>query len=162
MSINLDPVLADFQTGAEELDLPGWHGALDIEYLPAPHHPKALRPGHGAVYVFALADRVMSEAGAGRILKVGRVGPRSNARFQSQHYVASSARSTLAGSLLTYRLLWPWLGIEKIDASTVRDWMLTHLDRMNVYVPAANADLLPHLEMYLRARLGGAVYEGSA
>lgn len=39
--------------------------------------------------------------------------------------------------------------------------MLSNLDRANIYVPASNTELLPHLEMYVRARLGSA-YEGSA
>lgn len=135
---------------------------LDAEYLPAPHRSPALRPGHGAVYVFALADRDTSDAGAGRVLKVGRAGPNSNARFQSQHYAPRSAGSTLANSLIKYRLLWPWLGVDHLDGSNVRDWMLGHLDRANVYVPATSVGLLPHLEMYVRARLGGSVFEGSA
>jgi hypothetical protein len=152
----------DFQRSAERFGVPGWPARLHTEYLPAPHQPKPLRPGHGAVYVFALADHDTSEAGAGRVLKVGRVGPYSNARFQSQHYSPTSARSTLANSLITYQLLWPWLGIDHLDVSTVRAWMLAHLDRANVYVPATSRKLIPHLEMYVRARLGGSVYEGSA
>lgn len=162
VGVDLDPVLRDFATAAERLDLPGWPAALDAEHLPAPHAPRALRPNHGAVYVFALADHHVAEAGAGRILKVGRVGPNSNARFQSQHYSATSARSSLARSLIGYPALWPWLGIDNLDASTVREWMLSNLNRSNVYVPAGSAALIPHLEMYLRARLGGSVYEGSA
>jgi hypothetical protein len=92
---------------------------------------------------------------------VGRVGPNSNARFQSQHYAPASARSNLANSIIKYEVLWPWLGIEHIDENTVRDWMLSNLDRANLYVPAARADLIPSLEMYVRARLES-VYEGSA
>ncbi len=33
MSVDLDPVLADFQAGAEEVQLPGWHCTPDIAYL---------------------------------------------------------------------------------------------------------------------------------
>ena len=140
----------------------GWRSHLEVEYLPAPHRPTALRPGYGAIYVFALTENDAPEAGEGRVLKVGRVGPNSNARFQSQHYSATSARSSLAKSLIAYLLLWPWLGIDEVDASTIREWMLIHLDRANIYVPATAAGLLPHLEMYVRARLGGSVYEGAA
>lgn len=142
--------------------LPGWPATLNAEYLSAPHKPKPLRSGHGAVYIFALADANTSDAGSGRALKVGRVGPNSNARFQSQHYSPASSRSNLANSILGYPALWSWLGIDQLDTSTVRDWMLTHLDRANVYVPASSAELIPQLEMYVRARLGGSVYEGSA
>jgi hypothetical protein len=117
--------------------------------------------GLWAVYVFALSQQARCEAGTGRVLKVGRVGAHSNARFQSQHYSAAAAGSTLARSLLKYRVLWPWLGIDRLDESTVRTWMLANLDRVNLYVPASNADLLPQLEMYVRAHVGS-VFEGSA
>jgi hypothetical protein len=162
MSIELDQILADFAVVAGRLQLPGWPAKLAAEVLPAPHAPKALRPGHGVVYIFALAGHSTSQAGVGRILKVGRVGPNSNARFQSQHDSPSSARSNLANSILGFPELWPWLGIDVLDQSTVRDWMLGNLGRANIYVPAESAELIPRLEMYVRARLGGSVYEGAA
>ena len=162
VSIQLDGIVSDFAIVAEGLRLPGCPTTLDTEYLPAPHIPKALRPGHGAVYVFALSDASASEAGPGRVLKAGRVGPNSNARFQSQHYSPTSSRSNLASSILGYPALWSWLGIDHSDQSMIRNWMVTHLDRANIYVPASSAELIPQLEMYARARLGGSVYEGSA
>jgi hypothetical protein len=114
------------------------------------------------VYVFALGDECgrRAPAGAGAVLKVGRVGPASGARFRYQHY-GFSAGSTLAQSLLRYRVMWPWLGIESIDESSVKAWMLTHLDRAHFYVPAGYAMLLPSLEIYIRARVGS-VFEGAA
>lgn len=159
--IDLNPVLSGFADAAAQVGLPGWPTRIDTERLPAPHAPKALRPGSGAVYIFALADHSTSDAGAGRVLKVGRVGPNSNARFQSQHYSPTAAGSTLAKSLIKYPALWPWLGIDSLTPENVRSWMLANLDRANLYVPAASADLIPHLEMYVRARLGS-VFEGSA
>lgn len=162
MAIELDGILSDFAAVAERLGLPGWPATIDAEYLPAPHRPRPLRPGHGAVYVFALADFDASQAGTGRILKVGRVGPNSNARFQSQHYSPASSRSNLANSIIGYPALWSWLGLDERDTHAIRGWMLTRLDRANIYVPATSAELIPHLEMYVRARLGGSVYEGSA
>lgn len=162
MGLDLAPILADFATAADRLGSPGWPADLDVEYLPAPHKPTALRAGYGAVYVFALRTGDLDPAGPDRVLKVGRVGPNSNARFQSQHYSPTSTRSNLANSIINYPALWPWLGIEAIDATTIRNWMLATLDRANIYVPAASAALIPPLEMYVRARLGGSVYEGSA
>jgi hypothetical protein len=161
MSIDPTALLADFGRAAASLSLPGWPTHYEREVLRAPHRPQALRPGHGAVYIFALADDTTSEAGPGRVLKVGRVGPNSNARFQFQHYSPNSARSSLAKSLIGYPVLWPWLGVDHIDPSNVRTWMLANLDRINIYVPAASAALIPQLEMYIRARVGS-VYEGSA
>ena len=48
-----------------------------------------------AVYVFSEKSQV---------LKVGKVGPNSQARYTSQHYNPKSARSTLAKSLLKERV----------------------------------------------------------
>jgi len=94
------------------------------------------------------------------VLKVGKVGPNSDARFRSQHYT-TSGRSTLARSLLAHRILWPWLGISQLDEATVKPWMLSNLDRMHIYVPASSLLVLAALEMYVRARIGS-VFEGSA
>jgi len=94
------------------------------------------------------------------VLKVGKVGPNSDARFRSQHYT-TSGRSTLARSLLAHRILWPWLGISQLDEATVKPWMLSNLDRMHMYVPASSLPVLAALEMYVRARIGS-IFERSA
>ena len=52
---------------------------------------RELPKGKTAVYVFSYKKHV---------LKVGRVGPRSQARYMSQHYKPCSSRSNLAKSLL--------------------------------------------------------------
>jgi hypothetical protein len=161
-SMLTDPavLIAEFSAAVEELGLDGWPCGLRGEALPAPHRQPALPPGSGAVYAFALSARATSAAGVGMVLKVGRVGPNSDARFRSQHYT-TSGRSTLAKSLLAHPILWPWLGITQLDAATVKPWMLANLDRMHVYVPARSPLVLATLEMYVRARIGS-VFEGSA
>lgn len=50
--------------------------------------------------------------------------------------------------------MWPWLGIEALDTSTVEGWMLTNLDRAHLYVPAGHDVVLASLEVYDRARVG--------
>jgi hypothetical protein len=55
----------------------------------APHIPVGLPEGKMGIYTF-WHD--------GRFLKIGRAGPKNNARFRSQHY-GFKARSTLAKSL---------------------------------------------------------------
>ena len=49
--------------------------------------------------------------------------------FQDAHYDGTSNPSTLAGSLLTHDVRWPWLGISHLDEATVAEWMLTSLDQ---------------------------------
>lgn len=138
----------------------GWPCPLRGEVIRAPHRQKGLAAGFGAVYAFALSSASSAPAGAGAVLKVGKAGPNSDARFRSQHYTLS-AGSTLAKSLLGHPVLWPWLGIASLDAGTVKEWMLTNLDRWHIWVPAGAPSVLSALEVYARARMGS-VFEGSA
>lgn len=160
MLISPNELIVDFSAAATELGIDGWPCPLEGELLAAPHRQTGLRPGCGAVYAFALNAHSTSAAGAGMVLKVGRVGPNSDARFRSQHYTLS-ARSTLAKSLLGHQIVWPWLGISRLDESTVKPWMLANLDRLHIFVPAHAPLVLASLEMYVRARIGS-VFEGSA
>lgn len=97
-------LIAEFSAAVGELGLDGWPCGLRGEVLPAPHRQPALPPGSGAVHAFALSARATSAAGVGMVLKVGRAGPNSDARFRSQHYT-TSGRSTLAKSLLAHPIL---------------------------------------------------------
>jgi hypothetical protein len=155
-----DTLIADFSEVADQLEIDGWPCSLTGEFLPAPHRQPGLRVGFGAVYAFALSEHTTSAAGAGMVLKVGRAGPNSDARFRSQHYT-TSGRSTLAKSLLKHRILWPWLGITRLDDATVKPWMLANLDRLHIFAPGESPLVLEALEMYVRARIGS-VFEGSA
>lgn len=161
MLIDGAELVADFSSAAGDLDLEGWPCTLDHEVVPAPHRPSKLRPTFGAVYAFALSRHTTSAAGAGMVLKVGKVGPNSNARFQSQHYSPASAGSNLAKSLLAHRVVWPWLSITELSPVTVREWMTANLDRLHIFVPGDRPQVRSVLELYVRARIGS-VFEGSA
>ena len=92
-------VLADFATVARLAGVSLTPSDLRLEELPAPHAPPARLPaGHMAVYVFSFGADV---------LKVGKVGPKSQARYTSQHYNPGSAQSTLAASMIVDA---EWLG----------------------------------------------------
>lgn len=160
MLIQPDVLISDFGVAASPLGLDGWPCALEGEMVRAPHRQPALRPGMGAVYAFALSSCTTSAAGEGIVLKVGKVGPNSDPRFRSQHYTLS-AGSTLAKSLLGHPIIWPWLGVDNLNAASVKAWMLENLDRMHIFVPGGSPLVLAALEMYVRARIGS-VFEGSA
>src|SRR5438270_1170482 len=67
---------------------------LRTEWVPAPHRrPSSLPRGEQAVYVFMLGEVC---------LKIGKAGPKTQARFTSQHY-GQSAPSTLSKSILSDR-----------------------------------------------------------
>jgi hypothetical protein len=93
------------------------------------------------------------------VLKVGKVGANSSARFCSQHYLPNSAGSNLAKSLLNEQVLWPYLAITELDETNVKQWMLANLDRDHVFVPPSLAGLERDLERYIRGHFGP-VFEG--
>ena len=158
-----DALMVDFDEAASHVGVAGWPCSVRTEVRRAPHAPPAMPPGLAAVYVFALSHDAGSRApaGAGAVLKVGRVGPNSGARFSSQHYSSGSARSTLAGSLLRYQVLWPWLAVESLNMGNVKSWMTNNLDRFHFFVPSGHELVVAELEVYVRARVGS-IFEGAA
>ncbi len=149
---------ASFVKAAQEAGLPLCR--IDHELHPAPHKPPTLPKGKCGVYVFSLSKSYgkTCPAGSNRVLKVGKAGMNSKARFQYQHYKLNSARSTLAGSLFKRRILWPYLGITVLLEAQVEDWVKENTDRDSFFLD--NLDVLPDLERYLRGILGP-VFEGS-
>ena len=140
-------LVKDFQTVAELAHTPIHEGAIQIEVLRKPHAPPRLRKGTMGVYVFSDRDRV---------LKVGKAGANSGARFSSQHYTGS-APSTLRGSLLADPTMVTRHGL---DAPTVSDWIRDNTDRVNFILDAkAGPFVLALLETFVQCRLRP-VYEG--
>lgn len=117
--------------------------ALTVEPLPAPHSPPdALPKGRMAVYVFSWK---------GQCLKVGKVGPKSQARYTSQHYSPQSSNSNLAKSLLSAR---SELGLPDLSESNAGAWIKGNLDRINFLLDAGfGIPVLTLLESFLQCRL---------
>lgn len=84
-----------------------------------PHAPKALPNGKMGIYAFLYNDA---------FLKIGKAGPKSNARFFSQHYRADGAPSTLAKSLLADESM-AHLGL---TAENVGDWIRQNTRRIDI------------------------------
>ena len=122
--------------------------AIKHEVLPAPHKARSLPSGKQAAYVFSLARPDTT------VLKIGKVGPRSNARFLSQHYNPNSSGSNLAKSLLLHPETWRQLGIASLREDTVGDWLKEHTARDHFYMNADQSKLLLNLlETFLHGRL---------
>ena len=113
---------------------------FEVVYLEAPHTPpKCLPKGKMAVYIFALDEN---------ILKVGIVGPKSNARFSSQHYNHNSSGSNLAKSLLNDENF-----ADKLDENTVGNWIKKNCCRVNILLPASKEmPVLRLLEAFLHVK----------
>jgi hypothetical protein len=144
-----DKAIHDFQTVARLAGVELLPGAVVVEHLPAPHRsPTRLPPGKMAVYVFSRGAEV---------LKVGKVGAKSQARYTSQHYIPGSAQSTLAASILADR---ERIGLSDADAAAIGQWIRTNVDRVNFLMDERRGvPVLTLLETFLQCRLKP-VYEG--
>src|SRR5438093_12719636 len=101
-------LIEDFRKVAQIAGVSVPPSALLVERLPAPHKaPSSLPRGKMAVYVFEWKNQC---------LKVGKVGPNSQARYTSKHYGPSSSNSNLAQSVLAGS---DELGISNVSDSTV-------------------------------------------
>lgn len=136
-------LLQDFQKVAKLTRVSIAQSDLTVEMLRAPHIPPARLPsGQMAVYIFTLNDEC---------LKVGKVGPKSNARYVSQHYNPKSSRSNLAKSVLKAKKS---LGCKDIDEVSVGKWIKGNTDRLNILLPAPlGVTVLSLLESFLQCRL---------
>lgn len=119
---------------------------IEVEHLEAPHKPPSSLPkGKMAAYGFWYS---------GEWLKIGIAGPKSNARYTSQHYNPNSAPSTLAASLLKST------GISEkalFNRDSVGDWIKSNCHRVNILVNSNHGTLLlklfeSFLHLYLSPR----------
>jgi hypothetical protein len=115
---------------------------FDVEYLEAPHRPPSRLPkGKMAVYGF-WHD--------GKWLKIGKSGPKSNARYTSQHYSPSSSRSNLARSLVNDPTM---SGIGDAGLN-IGDWIKRNTNRVNILLDEEHGNfMLNFLEAFLHLRL---------
>lgn len=75
----------------EALSFPLAGKSFEIIDRGVPHKPEKLPANKMGVYIFIYKEE---------FLKIGKVGPKSNARWQSQHYSPTSSQSNLAKSIL--------------------------------------------------------------
>jgi hypothetical protein len=142
LSIEVESALDCFVIVAGLAGAPIQRSEISVEYLDAPHRPPAHLPaGKMAVYCFW---------GDSTWLKIGKVGPKSNARYASQHYNPDSAQSTLAGSLRSDPRMRSVPGFRESDPVS---WIKAATDRVNILLPAGREqELLSLLEAFLHLR----------
>jgi hypothetical protein len=131
---------------------------IKTELIPAPHRrPRSLPPGTQAVYAFILGERC---------LKVGKAGPKTQARFTSQHY-GMNAPSTLAKSILNDRsrvldsVSADHRGeVQSLNIDSIGNWLEKSTSRVHIFIPATAPDCaLALAETFIQCRLRP-VYEG--
>lgn len=122
---------------------------FNIEILPAPHEIITLPANRMAIYMFEYK---------GEFLKIGKAGPKSKARFSSQHYNPKRASSTLAGSMLRDSRGTPW---QSCTEATIEKWIKTNTRRINIYLEDKHGRAVLNLfEAVLQCRYKPR-YEGS-
>ncbi len=143
MKFDGEQIINDFCHVARLAGVNLQYNDIITEHLGAPHHPPTSLPqGKMAVYVFSFGNEC---------LKVGKVGPRSQARYTSQHYNPGSSRSNLAKSILTHQKA---LGLGKLNESNVADWIKQNTDRINLLIDKhMGMQILSLLEAFLQCRL---------
>lgn len=106
--------IAGFKDGDTDcIDLVVWKKGSE-------HIPKKLPKFCGAVYIFKFKNEY---------LKVGKVGEKSNPRYQYQHYRVSSNISTFAKSLVNdYDNI--------LNEINVSDWIKSNTTRYNIIIPS--------------------------
>ena len=86
----------------------------------------------------------------GQALKVGKVGPKSAARYTAQHYSTGSSKSNLAQLILKYPSK---LGDVSVEPSAMGDWIQQSTDRVNLLLPfKLGMPVFSLLEAFLHAR----------
>jgi len=143
MSFKHEDILRDFIHAGRLAGLSLSENEFEIESLPAPHiPPKKLPKGKMGVYVFLWKSKC---------LKVGKVGPQSQARYTSQHYNPKSSGSNLAKSILNEREA---LGLSNLDENSVGDWIKENVSRLNILIDKkVEIPALSLLEVFLQCRL---------
>lgn len=142
ISVNIKKLIEEFSTVAKLAGSQITLAELQISESDAPHQrPPTLPTGFSAVYIFIYGDSC---------LKVGKAGPRSIARYCSQHY-GLRAPSTLARSLIKNQTK---LGLSCLDESNIGSWIIDNTTRINILIPSSyGVALLSLLEAFMQCRL---------
>lgn len=106
------------------------------------HKVASLGKNKMAVYVFSFK---------GDCLKVGKAGPRSQARYISHHYNASSSQSNLSKSLLAHRHEPRFFSVPEDNPGA---WIKQNVERVNFILDkSVGIPVLNLLESFLQCRL---------
>jgi hypothetical protein len=111
-----------------------------------PHKPSGLPSGKMGIYSFLFKNR---------FLKIGKAGPKSDARFRSQHYIPTSSQSNLSKSILKDAEL-----NGDITVDTVGSWIMNNTRRIDFLIDSSlGVFVLSLIEAFLQLRFAPK-YEG--
>lgn len=158
---SIQQAVDEFCDWAKDYGLGSARAEIRTESLGRPHRPTPLPSGWQGVYCFRYG---------GVWLKIGMAGPKSGARWLSQHYNPGSAMSTLAFSLIRYghfgsreddRLPELKGELAAVRPNEIGDWIKHNTERVNVLIRAETGKAgLVRLEA-IAHRLLDPVFEGA-
>ncbi|HLJ25664.1 MAG TPA: hypothetical protein VKY85_03045 [Candidatus Angelobacter sp.] len=125
---NAGQLISDFTRVSAIAGMPIKEHEIRHEFLRAPHQSPRLPKESYALYVFSLTCEELV------VLKVGKAGPNSAARFESQHYLPRSCNSNLGKSIVAGGSHWSKLGISAIEEDTVGEWLRSNTDRDHFFL----------------------------
>ena len=143
---------------------------IKYQYVSPPHDSIRLPSGKCAVYVFAFTEDYKIPQLAGKVLKVGKAGPKSAPRFQSQHYLDNSTGSTVAKSLNSNPIFWDQIGLEytvsgeQTICGEPGEWLKKSTNRHHFFIDQSVRDytkIMGLLENFIRGTFGS-ILEGVA
>ena len=133
---DIEDVVQEFGQWARQPGLGAARAEVRVDRLGRPHTPSPLPVGWQGVYSFQYENTW---------LKVGKAGPKSGARWMSQHYDPGSAMSSLAFSLVQYGHFAPrehpaLLGLQaklrEVSPDNIGGWIKGNTERVNVLIRA--------------------------
>ena len=128
---DIEESLAAFKTIADLARVPLGDRQLIVEYCEARHEqPRRLPSDMRAVYGFW---------GLEQWLKIGKAGPKSNARYTSQHYTGS-AISTLSGSISRDSRM---RNVPGLNPDAPGEWIKACTNRVNILIAVTAPSALP-------------------
>ena len=139
--LNTKVLVSKFIAVAKLAGVPLTEEDVRVDPRRKPHRPPTcLPPGKMAVYAFFFN---------GRCLKVGKVGPNSEARYTSQHYLPNSSPSNLAKSMLKNKS-----DFRNLTRANAGAWIKKNTDRINFLLDQKKGNpALSLLEAFLHCRL---------
>ena len=143
MNFDFTSLICDFVKVAKLSGITLSQNDIQIENLQAPHTPPSGLPkGKMAVYMFFWKDQC---------LKIGKTGPKSQARYTSQHYNPISSNSNLAKSILKNK---EYFRLSNLNEINIGKWIKESTDRINFVIDKKlGIPILTLLESFLQCRL---------
>jgi len=138
--MDIEDILYDFIEVCRLANVPNFNrSSIEIK---EGHLSISLEKDTIAAYIFMYGDKC---------LKVGKVGPNSNARYIYQHYHHKSSNSNLAKSLLNDSIL---RTSENFKELNVKEWIKANTERINLILDERfGIFVLGLLESFLHCRL---------